>query len=112
MADFHNGTTQMHGLEDVELSGAGCVLLSRKVCEKMHPLWRWDIDKKDGMPAQGDDFAFCRRARRLGFKVWCAWDYPCQHFRGEVDMLSLLLGHHNQMRLQKTEQEKTRILVP
>jgi len=53
-------------VKEVEWVGAGCVLVRRRVFESMEPLW-FEATAED----QGEDYAFCLKARAAGFKVFC-----------------------------------------
>lgn len=69
------------GLEQVDAIGSGCMVIARRVLERLEheqPFMRtWD-DR--GVVEVGTDLSFCRKARKAGFKVWTHWDYPCHHF--------------------------------
>jgi len=68
------------GLLEVDVVGSGCLLVKREVFEKLEaPFARsWN---KDGTQAYGTDFMFCRKAKEAGFKIYCAVDYKCEHFK-------------------------------
>ena len=53
-------------VKEVEWVGAGCVLIRRRVFESMEPLW-FEATPED----QGEDSAFCLKARAAGFKIFC-----------------------------------------
>jgi GT2 family glycosyltransferase len=76
---------KQEGLEEVDAVGSGCLLLSRKVLEEVKaPFMReWN---DDGVAVTGQDFAFCKRAKKAGFKIYAHWDYVCSHFK-EIDLL-------------------------
>ena len=70
----------LDGLQKVDAVGSGCMVIARRVLEKMEkPLFfrKWD---KDGIAIEGHDYNFCRKAKDQGFKVWAHYDYPCYHF--------------------------------
>ena len=75
------------GLQEVDAVGSGCLLMSRKVLEAVKEpfLRKWE----DGMAITGLDFYFCEKARALGFKVYCHYDYLAQHWK-EVNLLDVL----------------------
>lgn len=72
----------MTGLQAVDAIGTGCFLIARRVFE--HP----DLQKgaflrvydQHGIVERGNDIAFCERARRAGFNIYCDYDRPCRHF--------------------------------
>jgi len=80
-------TVNQNGLIECDAIGTGCILIARRVLEKVKiPFERkW----KDGVPIKGLDFYFCDKAKRLGFKVWVHLDYICSHFK-TIDLLLIL----------------------
>lgn len=70
--------------------GTGFMLIKRTVLDAFTP----EVVKKLGKPfnmyqkpdgvEQGEDLAFCRRAKSLGFKVWADPTIPLGHLGGEV----------------------------
>ena len=81
-ADAYREHTQRDGLQRVDAVGSGCILVARRVLE--HPNLRYGAFFRtwhpDGTMNKGGDIAFCERARAAGFRVWCAFDYPCDQF--------------------------------
>lgn len=75
------------GLQEVDAVGSGCVLIHRRVLERVEEPFvrKW----KDGFPILGLDFYFCEKAKKAGFEVWTHWDYPCSHYK-EVDLVWIL----------------------
>lgn len=69
------------GWQEVDAIGFGCFLISKKVMTVMRyeqPFMReWG---KDGRTTCGVDYAFCKRARKHGFRIWVHSDYTCEHF--------------------------------
>lgn len=53
-------------LVEVKVTGAAFILIKRHVLEAIDDPW-FDGDPEDGF---GEDFAFCRKARKAGFKVY------------------------------------------
>lgn len=67
------------GLQEVDAIGSGCFMVSREAMETIKaPFMR--IFDEDGIVEVGGDYAFCRRAKAAGFRVWAHFDYPCYHF--------------------------------
>jgi hypothetical protein len=66
------------GLIEVASIGTGAIVLSRKVLEAIPYPFRNEYDKT-GEKLIGLDLNFCRRAKKLGFKVFCHTDYICDH---------------------------------
>lgn len=77
------------GLMEVDLVGGGCLLIHRRVLERMKPPWfDWEIGKEitdDPTKAQpfnrmSEDFSFCRRAKHeYGFRVFLDTSVQCEH---------------------------------
>jgi hypothetical protein len=67
------------GLVEVEGVGLGCMVIARRVLEAIKaPFLRvWD---QWGVVDEGLDYAFCRRVKAAGFKVYAHWDYCCEHW--------------------------------
>ncbi len=89
------------GLQKIDACGAGAMVIHRRVFdaplmrkEGWHRKWRQD----DGTVARGLDLAFCERARKCGFEVWCHWDYRCHHFK-MVDLLDVAYGFQDWMKI-------------
>ena len=70
--------------------GTGCILLKRRVLEKMKDKAPFlsTVDPKSGMRVLGEDISFCDKARKEGFGIWGHWDYACSHYK-EVDLLDV-----------------------
>jgi hypothetical protein len=68
------------GLMEVDGLGTGAIIISRKVLEAMPYPFQNVYNKKDGDKLIGNDFHFCVKARKLGFKLFCHTDYICSHF--------------------------------
>lgn len=59
-------------LVEVDYIGTGCLLISRKVFQKMaFPWFKWTVDVTTPN-GQSEDFYFCSKAQEAGFKIW--WD--------------------------------------
>lgn len=70
-------------LLDVDLVGAGCLLIHRRVLERMPPPWFvWELGRSD-LPADrqhlSEDFSFCRRAKEHGFQICVDTSIRCEH---------------------------------
>lgn len=62
---------------EVDACGGGALLVRREVYEKivtdlMEPPFNM-------MAALGEDLSFCARARKLGYKIYCAWKVQAAH---------------------------------
>lgn len=76
------------GLQEVDAVGSGCMLIARRVLEKVKvPFERkWN---EDATHAGGLDFYFCEKAKKEGFSIWSHYNYPCSHFK-ELDLIKVL----------------------
>ena len=76
------------GLQEVDAVGTGCLVLSRKVVEAVKAPFvrKWN---EEGMAITGLDFYFCEKAKELGFKIYCHYDYLANHFK-EIGLLEVL----------------------
>jgi hypothetical protein len=67
------------GLQQVHAIGSGCMVIARRVLEAIDaPFMR--VWNQKGIVDTGGDYAFCKRAREKGFKIFAHFDYPCRHF--------------------------------
>lgn len=68
---------------EVDLVGAGCLLLHRRVLERIPAPWFvWEIGKEpavEGRNAMSEDFAFCMKAKAAGFRVYLDTSIQCDH---------------------------------
>lgn len=72
-------------LFEVDAIATGFLLIHRKVFAAFTP----EVQKEIGAPfdigrgangrEEGEDFSFCRRAKKLGFKIWCDPTIPLGH---------------------------------
>jgi|ETNvirnome_2_300_1030623.scaffolds.fasta_scaffold36023_2 GT2 family glycosyltransferase len=85
--DGYREHKEKRGLQEVDAVGSGCLMMSRKVLQKVkEPFVRkW----KGGFPIVGLDFYFCEKAKEAGFKVFCHYGYLCSHFK-DIDLLEVL----------------------
>ena len=59
------------GLREVDFVGLGCILIKRKVLEKMEPPWFKQVFDDDGKKlVKGIDLYFCERAKDMGFEIY------------------------------------------
>lgn len=72
-------------LLEIDLVGAGCLLIHRRALEGMpRPWFEWEIGKAEpatprGRGAMSEDFAFCANARRAGFAIHLDTSIRCEH---------------------------------
>jgi len=80
------------GLVECDAIGTGCMLIKREVLE--HPKMKAPFTNyydENGIKKEGLDLSFCRRAKELGFKVYCHLDYPCSHWT-PFDLRDVYMG--------------------
>jgi len=73
------------GVIEVDAIGSGVMMIARRVLEEMPYPFRNEYDP-EGIKTRGLDFNFCTRAKKLGYKVWCATDMLVSHW-ATVDLL-------------------------
>ncbi len=81
--------TNCSGLQEVDVVGSGCILISRRVIMALKdnkPFFRqWN---ENGTVEKSGDYSFCEKAKQAGFRIWTHYDYSCMHFNelelGEV----------------------------
>lgn len=69
-------------LAEVDLVGAGCLLIHRRVLEGMTKPWfDWEIGRKvpEGRGAMSEDYTFCLAAKKAGFKIFLDTSVRCKH---------------------------------
>lgn len=69
------------GFREISGSGMSGVLVKREVFETLKAPWFRFIHAKDGRLLLGEDVYFYRKARKAGYKVWCEFALPQQHFK-------------------------------
>jgi len=77
----------------VDIIGTGCILIKREVIEKLFEGTGWDapfsIELNDiGDSKFGTDFAFCRRAKKAGFKIYTTPQRLCEHVK-EIGLMDI-----------------------
>ena len=67
---------------EADMVGAGCLLIHRRVLERVPPPWfERTLDRDDLKEEEkaSEDFVFCRKAKKLGFKIFVDSSVQCQH---------------------------------
>ena len=67
------------GLNKIDAIGTGCILIKRRVLEKIQAPFNV-IWNDDGTMKTGLDFAFCDKCKEEGFNIYFHSDYYCSHF--------------------------------
>ena len=78
------------GLQEVDAVGSGCLLIARRVIEKLR--WQQPFMRQwlpDGTTGLSSGFSFCKKAKDAEFKIWAHHDYLCHHFN-ELDLLEVI----------------------
>ncbi len=91
-------------LIEVDMVGAGCLLIHRSVLEKLphnsrpgKPWFDWQVDMAGHVPegeAVSEDFRFCQRARQMGEKIYVDTSIVCKHV-GYAEAEVGTFGPHN-----------------
>jgi hypothetical protein len=77
--DIPKDYMDMSGLQEVDATGTGCIIISRKVLETIkHPFE--NVYDADGVKKLGNDLYFCQKAKKAGFKIFVHMDYEASHF--------------------------------
>lgn len=67
---------------EADMVGAGCLLIHRRVIEKMKANWfEWKVDQKQlpEIERTSEDFTFCTSAKAMGFNIYVDTSISCQH---------------------------------
>ncbi|KKL07472.1 hypothetical protein LCGC14_2585690, partial [marine sediment metagenome] len=75
-------------LMEVDATGCACLLIHREVLESIKNPFRLGYNKDGIVTEIGEDFDFCLKSKKAGYKVYVDTTLQCQHFR-EVDLLSV-----------------------
>jgi hypothetical protein len=68
------------GLNEVDATGTGCLLVKREVFEKMSkPYFRFAAAYEQGL-YQSEDIYFLENAKKLGYKVYVDTKHTCLHY--------------------------------
>ncbi len=78
-------TALNNGVIECDALGSGTMMIARRVLENLPYPFRNEYDP-EGIKTKGLDFNFCRRAKLLGYKVWCDTDMFVSHW-AIVDLL-------------------------
>ena len=69
-------------IESITHTGAGCLLINAKMLKTIEPPWfEYQWNKSTFEMNLGHDLYFCEKVLAAGFRILCAWQYPCDHIR-------------------------------
>ena len=86
-ADLSRAPTDADLIE-VDVVGTGLIIIKRQVLEKLGVACFMDVFDDEGNRKYGTDFAFCRRAKEAGFKVYTTPYRVCEHIK-EMGLLDI-----------------------
>lgn len=98
--EFHREYLEKQGLIPVDATGTGCIIIARRVLEKIKHPFRNEYDS-DGIKTLGLDLNFCLRAKKLGFQSWVHLDYVADHH----SVASLREIYYMLLQKEKVEEE-------
>lgn len=78
---------------EVDGVGAGCLLIHRKVFEKIEKPYFMFLFDENGYCTLGEDFYFCKKAKKSGFKIWVDRRMTARHYK-TIDMKYLFSKLH------------------
>ena len=81
-------TYKGEGLFEMDRTGAGCIIIKRKVLEKVKQPFASKLNPKTGERFLGEDIYFSDKAKKAGFRIWGHWNYVCSHFK-TIDLLAI-----------------------
>lgn len=86
MLDISKGS----GVVECDGVGSGAMMIARRVLENMPYPFRNEYDP-EGIKTRGLDFNFCRRAKKIGYKVWVDTDMLISHWT-TIDLKAIWLA--------------------
>lgn len=72
--------TQHKELIEIDSTGSGIIMCSRKVLEDIKAPFERLFDE-DGIETRGLDLAFCDKAKEKGYKIYSHLDYISKHYK-------------------------------
>jgi hypothetical protein len=74
-------TYNNHGVHQIDLSGASCMLIRRDVLEQMEPPWFKNEFDEQGFRTRGEDLYFCKKLQNMGIPLYANFDVQCTHVK-------------------------------
>ena len=97
------------GLQAVEATASGSMVVSRRVLEGMkRPFERLYDDQ--GLVKRGVDYYFCDKIRNRGFKVYTHWDYRSKHFQDCLELSEIAYSYDKLCQISHLEQKTEKLL--
>lgn len=94
-----------NGIVEVDAIGSGCMMIARRVLEKLPHPFRNEYDP-EGIKTKGLDFNFCRRAKLLGFRTWIDTDMLVSHWT-TIDLKTMWITFNE---LLKAIEQKSQLI--
>jgi len=66
-------------LIEIDACGAGCMLIKRKVFDKLKQPYFQYIPRGEKTPRKGEDMFFCEKVKKAGFKIYADTSVICKH---------------------------------
>lgn len=93
---------EIKDLTKIDAIGTGCIMVKRKVLEKIkRPFEDWFDD--DGIMITNDDMYFSIKCHKEGFEVWTHGEYMCSHYKtfDLLQMAHLVIKAHDRRKKTK-----------
>ena len=74
---------ERNALIEIDACGAGCMLIKRKVFDKIKKPYFNYVPATETEPKMGEDYYFCKKVKEAGMKVYCDTSVICKHI-GEM----------------------------
>ena len=71
-------------LIEVDACGAGCLLIKREVFKKLKKPYFQFTPRGEDTPRIGEDFYFCKKAKEVGYKIYCDTSIICGHLGTKI----------------------------
>lgn len=76
---------QGKGIEQIDVSGLYCILIKRKVLDRIKPPWTVSLQMDDpNAKSRGEDFYLCEKMAENGFKLFADYRVVCGHYKEVV----------------------------
>ena len=68
------------GFQEIRAGGTGAIFIQRRVLETLRkPHFSMRLSDDGLKVIMGEDFDFCEKARKRGFRIWTHGDFPVEH---------------------------------